>query len=116
MHETAITEALVEQVRSFRPEGSRVDTVRVEIGALEHIQPEVMATVWEVAVDGTDLAGATLEFVHTALRVECRACGRVYEPEDPAILLCPACGVVRPRVVEGSGVRLLSLAVEDTEK
>ena len=113
MHETAITEALVSQVRSFRPEGSRLESVRVEIGALEHIQPEVMATVWEVAVSGTDLDGAVLEFVHTALIVECRACGHRYEPEDPAILLCPACNVVRPRVVEGSGVRLLSLAVSE---
>jgi hydrogenase nickel incorporation protein HypA/HybF len=113
MHETAITEALADQVRAFLPDRGRLSSVRVEIGALEHIQPEVMATVWEVITQETELAGSTLEFVSVPLRVACAACGAEYEPEDPAIMLCPGCGAVRPRVLTGRGVRLLALDVEE---
>jgi hydrogenase nickel incorporation protein HypA/HybF len=113
MHETAITEALFDQVRGHMPERGRLIRVRVELGALEHIQPEVMATVWEVMTRDTPLAGSNLEFRHVALRVRCDACGHEYEPEDAAILLCPECGVVRPTVRSGRGVRLLALEVEE---
>jgi hydrogenase nickel incorporation protein HypA/HybF len=113
MHEAAITEAMLDQVRTFMPDRGRLASVRVEIGALEHIQPEVMATVWEALTRETELRGATLDFEHVPLRVACGACGHEFEPEDPAILLCPACGVVRPKVLEGSGVRLLALEIDE---
>ena len=60
MHEPAITEALLEQVCGFMPRRGRLAEVRIEIGALEHIQPEVMATVWEVLTKDTAFAGSRL--------------------------------------------------------
>jgi hydrogenase nickel incorporation protein HypA/HybF len=113
MHEAAITEALVEQVREFLPASATLTGVRIEVGELEHLDPVVMRTVWEVATAGTELEGAALTIERVPLSVRCRRCGTEHAPEDPAILLCPDCGAVAPEVLRGSGVVLRSLEVEE---
>jgi hydrogenase nickel incorporation protein HypA/HybF len=116
VHEAAITEALLQQVTSFLPEGGELVSVRIEIGELEHLDERVMQTAWRAATDGTDLGGAGLSIERVALIVRCRACGREHRPEDPAVLVCPRCGAVRPEVVAGSGVRLLAIDVDMPEE
>ncbi len=111
MHEAAIAESLLEQVRSFAPEGSRVATVRIEVGGLEHIEPEVMDVVWRALVLGSPYEGAELAVERVPLRVRCRACGAESQPDDLAILTCGVCDAVRPEVIEGSGILLRSLEV-----
>lgn len=113
MHEVSIIQALLDQVQTLVPAATRLESVHVEVGELEHLDPEVMTLAWAGATDSGPFAGARLEVVRVPLRVRCRACGAEHEPEDPAILLCPACGVVRPEVLEGSGVLLRRLEVEE---
>ncbi|GAB4385905.1 MAG: hypothetical protein Kow0022_13480 [Phycisphaerales bacterium] len=112
MHEAAITQALLEQVEQAMPRVGRLVRCTISIGRLEHLDASVMRLMWQASVMGTRLEGAELNVVHTPVRVRCGACGHVYEPEDQAIMLCPACGRVLPQVVEGSGVVLRSLEVE----
>jgi hydrogenase nickel incorporation protein HypA/HybF len=113
MHEAAITQALLEQVRGLVPAGASLREVHVEIGELEHLDGEVMRTVWAALLLDAGLDGAALRIDRVPLRVRCGACGTEYRPEDPAILLCPDCGAVRPEVLEGSGVLLRSLEVTE---
>ena len=116
MHEAAITEALLEQVRTFLPKDGELVRVRLEVGELEHLDPDVMRTAWRAATDGTGLGGAELSIARVALTVRCRDCGATHRPEDPAVLVCPRCSAVRPEVVEGSGVRLLAIDVDVPEE
>jgi hydrogenase nickel incorporation protein HypA/HybF len=113
MHEAAIIEALHEQVEALVPAGRRLVEVHVEVGELEHLDGEVLSAMWGAAVEGSGLAGAALRVTRTALRVRCRECGAEFAPEDPFLLLCPACGVARPEVLAGGGVLLRSLEVEE---
>ena len=113
MHETAIVMALLEQVRAFLPEACVLEKVFVEVGALEHLEPEVLATVWSAFTCDTRCEGSTLVVERVPLSVRCRRCGREYDPEDIAILLCPWCGAVAPEVLRGAGVVLRSLEVEE---
>jgi hydrogenase nickel incorporation protein HypA/HybF len=115
MHEVAVTEALLEQVRRFSPEEGTLLEVRIEVGALEHLDPDAMRTVWAALVEGTAYEGATLAIDPVPLLVVCRACGTSHSPEDPAVLICPDCGAARPEVRRGSGVVLRSLEVETEE-
>lgn len=112
MHEAAITEALLEQVRTHAPGAARVRAVRVEVGALEHLDAEVMGTIWRAMTEDSPLSGARLEITPEPVRVRCRACGREFEPEDRAILLCPECGRASPQILSGSGVILRSIELE----
>ncbi len=115
MHEGAITRALVDQVIELVPEGGRLVKCTVAVGTLEHLDALVMQTMWSAMIEGTPLAGAGLEIERVALRVRCgggEGCGAEFEPEDPAILVCPACGRVCPEVIRGSGIMLKTLEVE----
>jgi len=114
LHEASITQALVDQVRSFVPEGASLLSVRIEVGALEHLDADVLRWTWDVFTEGTDLSGAKLEIESVPLRVCCRACGHEWLPEDPAVLVCPACEAVLPDLQWGTGVLLRSLEVEET--
>ncbi len=113
MHEGAIAEALVEQVRRFLPEEGNLVSARVAVGGLEHVEPGVLRTWWDALLQETSLAGAELEIRLVPLRVRCDACEEEHEPEDQAVLACLACGAVRPQVIAGSGVVLESLEVEE---
>ena len=112
MHEAAILSALREQVESFAPEGSVVHEVKIDVGGLEHLDAEVMTTLWEALSMDTRLAGSRLSVTPVPVRVRCRECAAEHEPEDPAVLVCPGCGAVRPEILEGTGVILRSLEVE----
>lgn len=112
MHEAAITSALLEQVAAAMPDAGQLSRCTVILGALEHLDPVVMQTIWRASTMGTRLDGAELDIIRAPLRVRCRACESSYEPEDHAIMLCPACGRVLPEVLEGAGVILKSLEVE----
>jgi hydrogenase nickel incorporation protein HypA/HybF len=113
VHEAAITAALVEQVRSFLPEGGRLIEVHVEVGEMEHLDSGVMEMLWSVSIEDTELSGATLTVYPVLLLVRCEACQDDWLPEDPAMLVCPGCGAARPKILEGSGVLLRSLEVEE---
>ena len=112
MHEAAILDALVEQVETFTPEDGRLVEVKIEVGGLEHLDHEVMRSLWEIVTGETRFAGSDLVVIGVPVRVRCRACGSEHEPEDPAVLFCPDCGAVRPEVLTGTGVLLRSLEVE----
>lgn len=114
MHEAAIAEALLGQVRTLVPAGAQLLSLRVDVGELEHIDPEVLAAAWEgLTPAGEEGHGARLDVERIALRVRCAACGAESRPEDPAILVCTVCGAVRPEVLAGSGIILRSLEVEE---
>lgn len=113
MHEAAITEALIEQVRGLMPAAGRLLSCRVEVGELEHIDPEVFATLWEVMTSETALRGAALEVDRIPLSVRCGACGLGFTPADRAVLVCPACGAVRPEILAGVGIVLRRLEIEE---
>ena len=115
MHETSIVQSLLEQVRSFLPDGATLRAVHVEVGRLEHLDADVMQTAWSVLTEGADLGGAKLMVTSIPLCVRCRGCGRDYEPEEPAFMLCPFCEKVQPEVVTGTGVLLRSIDVEKPE-
>jgi hydrogenase nickel incorporation protein HypA/HybF len=112
MHETAIAEALMEQVRPLVPAGAALRSVQIDVGELEHLDADVMRTVWSALTAGTPFDGSTLGTTRVPVRVRCRACGHEHDPRDVAILQCPACRAVQPEVLEGSGVLLRSLDVD----
>ncbi|MBZ0172872.1 MAG: hydrogenase maturation nickel metallochaperone HypA [Phycisphaerales bacterium] len=114
MHEAAVTEALIDQVRALLPQGGRLVACRVEVGALEHVDASVLTTLWSAMVRSTELADAELVVESVALSVRCAECGREHAPADPAILLCPGCGAVRPEILAGTGIVLRALEIEES--
>lgn len=107
MHELAITQSLVELVRS-RTGGRQVVAVHVRVGTLSGVIPEALQFGFEVAVPGTPLADARLDIDVVEGRQRCRTCGGEDVVED-LLLLC-RCGSVDVELL--AGTELLLTAVE----
>ena len=108
MHELAITEGVVDAVTGRLP-GERITCVRLEIGALSGVVDDSLRFCFELATEGTSLAGASLEITQIPGRCRCRACGSEFSPDGP-ILLCP-CGSADAAVLAGRELKIASVKV-----
>ena len=110
MHELAICQALLEEVeRIARERGAeRVAMIRVRVGALSGVEPELLERAYEVAKTGTLAAGAMLTIEDAPVRVYCPRC----RAESSAVaqrLLCGICGDWRTQLVAGDEMTLMSV-------
>ncbi len=113
MHEMSIASALLEQVELSLPGEGRLVEVRIAVGALEHLDSEVMRLAWESLVfERPRVSSSVLRVNHVSLRIRCRKCGHVYEPEDIYGTLCPQCASAQPEILQGSGIVLTGLSVD----
>ena len=108
MHELAIAESVVETVTQRLPD-AKVTCVRLEVGALSGVVPDSIRFCFDLATEGTGLAGARLEITEPPARCRCRACGAEFQPDTP-IVLCP-CGSADVAVLAGEELKILSVQV-----
>ena len=102
MHEMGIAVEIHRTCRkAVREHGpGRIETVRIAIGELAAVEPDLIAFAWEaVTADGPD-AGSTLDITWCPARQFCSACGELKERSEGSWLrLCPDCG--QPLRVDG---------------
>jgi hydrogenase nickel incorporation protein HypA/HybF len=108
MHELAIVEGVVDTVTERLPD-AKVSCVRLEIGALSGVVADALRFSFELATEGTNLQGATLEITEIPARCRCRACGRQFAPDGP-ILLC-GCGSADAEVLAGQELKIAAVKV-----
>jgi hydrogenase nickel incorporation protein HypA/HybF len=108
MHELAIAEGIVDQVTTRLPD-ARVCCVRLEIGALSGVVPDALRFCFDLATEGTGLAGARLEIAEPTARCRCRTCAAEFDTDDP-LPLCP-CGSADLAVLSGQELKIASVQV-----
>lgn len=111
MHELAVAESLIDAVTERLP-GTPIASVQVEVGVLSGVVPDALLFCFDLATEGTALAGARLEITEPPARCECRACGSAFEPDGPILplLLCP-CGSADVAVLSGQQFTITSVRV-----
>lgn len=108
MHELAIAESVISAVLE-RTGDVEVTAVRLEIGALSGVTSDALRFCFELAADGTPLAGAALEISEPAGLAHCDHCGADFAVSD-LILLC-TCGSANVKVINGEQLKILSVEV-----
>jgi hydrogenase nickel incorporation protein HypA/HybF len=108
MHELAIAESVVDTVTRRLP-GATVTRVHLEIGALSGVVADSVRFCFDLATEGTGLAGAQLEITEPPAQGRCRACGTQFAPDGP-IVLCP-CGSPDVAVLSGDQLKIVSVSV-----
>ena len=108
MHELAIAESVISAVLE-RTGDVEVTTVRLEVGALSGVTSDALRFCFELAADGTPLAGAALEISEPAGLAHCDHCGADFAVSD-LILLC-TCGSANVKVINGEQLKILSVEV-----
>lgn len=129
MHELSIAVAAVSQIAEAVDGrgGGRVRTVVLRVGELAGVVPDALRFSFDLAAEGTALAGARLEIETVAGTARCRDCGREAETGMPPLLWCARCGrplellsgreldIARVELAEEPGPRPDTDAASDTE-
>ncbi|MHB1216087.1 MAG: hydrogenase maturation nickel metallochaperone HypA/HybF [Thiobacillus sp.] len=115
MHELAVAQALVEQVDAVIAQhgATRASLIRVRIGPLAGVVPELLASAFPLAAAGSRMEHADLEFTHAPIRVRCQTCGAETEATMNR-LLCGDCGDWHTQLMSGDELLLESVELETT--
>jgi len=111
VHELSVATALLERCENLdaEPGATRVARVRVAVGELSSVDPELLRLAWEALVADGPHRGARLEVDWCPARQTCAACGEVRERQPGTWLrLCPNCGAPL-RVAGGDELDLLQV-------
>lgn len=112
MHELSIAAEVYRTSRAAVGEhgGGRLVSVRLAVGELTAIEPELLGFAWEALLAESGDAGARLDVEWRPARQHCATCAAAKPRGDGSWLrLCPDCG--QPLAVEG-GDELDVLSVE----
>jgi hydrogenase nickel incorporation protein HypA/HybF len=92
MHEYSIVEALVSKVtdEAARHGATHVSRVRVQIGEMSGVEPELLATAYDTFRERTICEKAELVIVHIPAVWACCSCHTVGRRGE--LLRCAACG------------------------
>jgi hydrogenase nickel incorporation protein HypA/HybF len=112
MHELTVCQALVSQVEAIASQrAGRVRLVRVGIGPLSGVEPQLLQSAYPMACAGTCAEGSRLALEQTDVRVRCRGCG-AETIAAPNRLLCGACGDWHTDLLAGDELLLLRVELE----
>ena len=113
MHELAVAQALVEQVDAVIDQhgATQASLIRVRIGPLAGVVPELLASAFPLAATGSRMQHAALEFAHAPIMVRCQTCGLETEAAMNR-LICGACGDWHTQVISGDELLLESVELE----
>lgn len=115
MHELAICQALVSQLEGIAgPRAARIQQVRLGIGPLSGVEPQLLQFAYPLACAGTRAEGSHLVIEPTQPRVRCRSCG-AETTAAPNRLLCGSCGDWRTDLLAGDELLLLRVELETRE-
>jgi hydrogenase nickel incorporation protein HypA/HybF len=116
VHELSIAIGLVEAAceKAASLGDVRVEALHVRLGALSGVVPEALVFSFDVAAEGTAVAGARLEITDVPLTVLCPRCETERELRGFP-LVCPVCQSKTPQIVRGKDLELRALEVRDNE-
>lgn len=113
MHELSVAQALVEQVDNLvrEQQANCATLIRVRIGPLSGVVPELLASAFPLAAAGSVAGQAKLELMKAPIRVRCQTCGEESEASANR-LLCGKCGDWHTQVISGDELILESVELE----
>lgn len=100
MHELSIAQALLDLCRQRLDAGRQLGTVRIAVGELAAVEPDLLRFAWQAVTAGSVHATAELAIEWHAAEQHCGSCGEIAERQPGSWLrLCPQCQ--HPLVVRG---------------
>jgi hydrogenase nickel incorporation protein HypA/HybF len=112
MHEMALAESMLEIVLQTARgnDARRVTLVRLEIGALAHVEPEALRFCFDAVTRDSLADGASLEIQRTPGAAWCMPCGEIV-PLAALGDACPVCGSYQLGIAQGVAMRVREIEV-----
>lgn len=113
MHELSLVAGLfpILEEKAGEQGAKSVTFVRLRVGRLSGVVPELLETAFDAYKKGTIAGKAALEVVHVPLKVRCRACNTLMELEEP-VFACEGCGGNDIEILEGRDIYLDKMEIE----
>ncbi len=113
MHELSVVANLFEILEENVKEqnGKRIIFVKLRIGALSGVVPELLATAFDIYRKDTIASEAELEITKVPLKVQCKECQEVMVKDD-FIFICDHCGSTNLKTLEGTEMILEKMDIE----
>jgi hydrogenase nickel incorporation protein HypA/HybF len=117
MHELSIAASIVEAVTESAAAypGARVKEVRLRMGALASIVEDSLQFCWELASEGTPVAGSKLVIKKLPVVIYCDACDADVEIEGVQSFRCPRCGKHAAEIHQGRELEIESIELDEPE-
>lgn len=115
MHELSIVQSVVTTVTealSDRPH-IHICKVKLRVGSLCAVVEDALQFGYEIATQGTILAGSCLEVVTLPIIVYCESCAQLMELEGVQCFRCPRCGALTGDIRQGRELEIESVEIED---
>lgn len=113
MHELSIAMAIVEQAgeEAERLKASRVAAIHLKLGPLSGVVKEALLASYDMATEGSVLAGSRLVIIDTDLRAWCPTC----EADRPVVsvqeVCCQECGTPTPKITSGRDLEVVAMEI-----
>ncbi len=112
MHELSIALSILDlAAEEAERRGGRVVAVHLKLGPLSGVVKAALASAYDLAREGTPLAGAELVVEEVPVVAWCPACAAERAPSFP-LLCCPTCGTPTPDVRSGRELEVVALEIE----
>ena len=115
MHEMSYISRMVALAIEVAEENKaeKVKSIVVEIGKTSGVMPYYMHKYYPEAAKGTILEDAELICEEVPVKALCEECGKEDYPTSENRYLCTYCGGRKAHIVEGKGVTLKNIVIED---
>ena len=115
MHEASLINALLEQAADVaKRHGGEIAEIAVEVGPLSGVEPELLASAFELLAPDRIGGDARLVIESVALLATCHDCGAEFEIAD-FYFVCTKCGSHALRVTQGDGLMMKHVKVRQRE-
>ena len=113
MHELSIAISMIDQIAEETESrgGLSVEAVHLKLGIFSGVDKEALLFAYELACEGSPLAGSRLVIESIPLVIYCDACQKDRTPPSVYELSCPECGTPGQRIVTGREIEVASLEV-----
>jgi hydrogenase nickel incorporation protein HypA/HybF len=109
MHELSIALSMIEGIsEEAEKHGGAVEVVHLKIGVLSGVDGNALRFAYELACEGTELAGSTLQIEMIPLLVYCPVCATTHTPPVQEVL-CPRCITPAQRILQGQELEVSAL-------
>lgn len=114
MHELSIAMSMVEMAaeEAARRGGAHVCAIHLRLGPLSGVVREALLFSYEVACEGTSLAGSRLVIEDVPVVVFCPDCAKEQTLDSIQRFFCPVCGAPTSQVLSGKELEVFALELE----
>lgn len=95
--------------------GVNVIAIHLRLGPLSGVVKEALLGAYELAREGSQLAGARLVISETSIIAWCPACQCERRIESPQRMCCPSCNAPTPDLRSGRELEVVGLEVMHTD-